>query len=37
MDVELVSTVDAFEGAPGEASAHNFGAMGANIRAKKPR
>ena len=35
-DVELVSTADVFAGAAGEASAHAFETMGANIRAVKP-
>jgi hypothetical protein len=34
--VELVSTVDVFDGAAGAASARAFGTMGANIRASKP-
>ena len=36
VDVELVSTVDVFAGAEGEAKAHAFGTLGANIRARKP-
>ena len=35
-NVELVATQDVFEGAEGEANAHAFGTMGANIRAGKP-
>ncbi len=35
-DVELVSTKDVFSGAEGEANAHTFEIMGANIRARKP-
>ncbi len=35
--MELVSTVDVFDGASGEGSADNFEALGANIRARKPR
>ena len=35
-DVELVSTKDVFLGSEGEANAHSFETMGANIRAKKP-
>ena len=36
MDVELVSIVDVFEGAAGEAKAKNFETTGANIRAIRP-
>lgn len=36
VDVVLVSTVDVFEGAAGEAKARNFETTGANIRALKP-
>ena len=36
VDTELVSTVDVFTGAAGEGSAHAFGTLGANIRARKP-
>ena len=36
VDVELVSTADVFAGAEGEASAHAFETLGANIRARKP-
>ena len=32
-DVELVSTVDVFEGAGGETNARNFDTLGVNIRA----
>jgi arsenite methyltransferase len=35
-DVELVSTADVFAGAEGEANAHAFETLGANIRARKP-
>jgi hypothetical protein len=35
VDVELISTADVFAGAEGEASAHSFGTVGANIRARK--
>ena len=36
VDVELVSSADVFAGAGGEANAHSFETMGANIRARKP-
>ncbi len=36
VDVDLVSTVDVFAGAAGEANAHAFETLGANIRARKP-
>ena len=36
VDVELVSTADVFAGSEGEANAHAFETMGANIRARKP-
>ena len=36
VDVELVSTNDVFAGSEGEANAHAFEVMGANIRALKP-
>lgn len=36
VDLELVSTQDVFAGAAGEAKAHAFETMGANIRARKP-
>ena len=35
LDMELVSTADVFAGAEGEANAHAFETMGANIRARK--
>jgi hypothetical protein len=34
--VELISKVDVFAGTEGEATAHAFETMGANIRARKP-
>ena len=36
VDVELVSSADVFAGAEGEANAHAFETLGANIRARKP-
>ncbi|MCI0846598.1 MAG: hypothetical protein J4N33_05700 [Chloroflexi bacterium] len=36
VDVELVSAADVFAGAEGEANAHAFETLGANIRARKP-
>ena len=35
-DVDVISTIDVFAGAEGEANAHSFETMGANIRATKP-
>jgi len=35
-DVDVVSTKDVFLGSEGEANAHSFETMGANVRANKP-
>jgi len=35
-EVDIISTKDVFLGSEGEANAHTFETMGANIRAIKP-